>query len=317
MPHLFNYLNNIKVSIFSRPGPVLGQDEERGEIRGSWLTWVGVLNQERRTRKKAWKGGQLRAVLLCPHFPPGSLVGPRGATSTTTPPHPKDLAEIRPSLKRRELWFGLRIFILENKESSGLEKTFEEEAKTPALRSGLCVDLHELEMVCVCEHLVTLASSKWNDEVLPGISDSPQNERGELLEDVLCCWNGLQMPVSQHEWQVFQKLMAPAVSPVETEADLNRLMSGQEGVSNEKLHHALNTTTLLMNTLLLINSGELSEHQLMLWYLVGPPSGPGICRGLERLLELPVVRQQDPNTLNQAHAPCLFKTERWVSRQLR
>lgn len=46
----------------------------------------------------------------------------------------------------------------------------------------------------------------------------------------------------------------------------------------------------------------------MLWYLVGPPSGPGICRGLERLLELPVVRQQDPNTLNQAHAPCLFKT---------
>lgn len=36
---------------------------------------------------------------------------------------------------------------------------------------------------------MTLASSKWNDEVLPGISDSPQSERWELLEDVLCCWN--------------------------------------------------------------------------------------------------------------------------------
>lgn len=34
----------------------------------------------------------------------------------------------------------------------------------------------------------------------------------------------------------------------------------KEGVSNEKLHHALNTTTLLMSTLLLINSGKCHSY---------------------------------------------------------
>lgn len=39
----------------------------------------------------------------------------------------------------------MRILILENKETSGLEKTFEEKAKTLALRNSVCVDLRDLE----------------------------------------------------------------------------------------------------------------------------------------------------------------------------
>lgn len=43
----------------------------------------------------------------------------------------------------------------------------------------------------------------------------------------------------------------------------------KEGVSNEKLHHTLNTTTLLMNTLLLINSGKYHSYFILLITLSG------------------------------------------------
>lgn len=93
--------------------------------------------------------------------------------------------------------------------------------------------------------------------------------------------------------------MAPPGTAVEMQADLNRLMSrqvqhqpqgrtsgqlpsfSQEGTSllefltlqrresvMKKLHHALNTTTLLTNTLLLISSGKYHCYFILLTSLL-------------------------------------------------
>lgn len=53
----------------------------------------------------------------------------------------------------------------------------------------------------------------------------------------------------------------------------------KEGVSNEKLHHALHTTTLLMSTLLLINSGKCHSYFMPLTTRRQQPETPRWDRG--------------------------------------
>lgn len=82
----------------------------------------------------------------------------------------------------------------------------------------------------------------------------PSNAAGEVEADP-------DRPVcGQVQHQPQGRTSGPLPSFIQEGTSPLEFITLKEGVSNEKLHHALHTTTLLMSTLLLINSGKCHSY---------------------------------------------------------